>query len=138
MSTRINYTAAERRSFELQAETCDTVESAIDDAFKPPSLDAPGVSSILRHHGFDPDDAKLRSAIAEVMLCAAFPVKQQLAGIIIHRATMPLRAALVDQVRANMEAAGEASDTTNHFRDWVASWEEMQAIREARQAGAQP
>jgi len=133
MATRINYTAAERRSFELVPETCPTVDAAIDDAFKPPSLDAPGVASILRHYGFNPADPKLRQAIAEVMMCAAFPVKQKLAGVIIHRATMPLRAALVEQVKSHMATVGEQTDERNHFQEWVDSWESAQSLRAERE-----
>lgn len=136
MATRINYTAAERRSFELVPETCPTVEAAIDEAFRPPSLDAPGVASILRHYGFDPADAKLRQAIAEVMTCAAFPVKQKLAGIVIHRATMPLRAALVEQVKSTMAAIGEPTDQRNHFQEWIDSWESAQSLRAEREKEA--
>lgn len=136
MATRINYTAAERRSFELVPETCPTVEAAIDEAFKPPSLDAPGVASILRHYGFDPADPKLRQTIAEVMMCAAFPVKQKLAGVIIHRATMPLRAALVEQVKGYMAAIGEPTDQRNHFQEWINSWESAQSLRAEREKEA--
>lgn len=136
MATRINYTTAERRSFELVPETCPTVEAAIDEAFKPPSLDAPGVASILRHYGLDPADPKLRQAIAEVMTCAAFPVKQKLAGVIIHRATMPLRAALVEQVKSYMASIGEPTDQRNHFQEWIDSWESLQTYRAQREKEA--
>lgn len=136
MATRINYTAAERRSFELVPETCPTVEAAIEEAFRPPSLDAPGVASILRHYGLDPADPKLRQAIAEVMTCAAFPVRQKLAGVIIHRATMPLRAALVEQVKGYMAAIGEPTDQHNHFQEWINSWESAQSLRAEREKEA--
>lgn len=132
MAIRIKYTAAELRSFELVPETCPTVEAAVDEAFRPPSLDAPGVESILRHYGFDPSDKKLRSAIAEVMMCAAFPVKRKLASTIIHCATMPLRAALVEQVKAQMAFAGEQTDPRNHFQEWIDGWSRMEVIRAER------
>lgn len=138
MATHIKYTEAEKRSFRLVPETCPTVEAAIDEAFKPPSLDAPGVASILLHYGFDPADAKLRQAIAEVMQCAAFPGKWRLSSIIIHRATMPLRAALVEQVKSTMAAAGEPTDPRNHFQEWVDSWESMQNFRAERAKESQP
>lgn len=133
MAIRINYTEAERRSFELQPETCPAVEAAIDEAFKPPSLDAPGVAGILKHYGFDPADEKLRQAIAEVMLCAAFPKKSRLESVILHRATFPLRAALVEQVKSFMTAIGERTDSRNHFQEWIDGWEDAEAVR-VRQA----
>jgi len=122
MSTRINYTEAEQRSFRLQPETCPVVEAAIDQAFQMPSLDAPGVESILRHYGFDPADKKLRDAVAEVMLCAIFPVKIKLRDIILHQATFPLRAALVESIKSQMAAVGEPTDQRNHFQEWIDSW----------------
>lgn len=128
MATHIRYTEAERRAFQILPETCPTVDAAIEQAFKPPSLDAPGVAGILRHYGFDPDDKKLRSAIAEVMLCAAFPVKQRLSEIILHRATFPLRAALVEQVKAKMAAIGEPTDPRNHFQEWADDWERRKGV----------
>lgn len=136
MATRIHYTAAEKRAFELLPETCPAVEAAIDEAFKPPSLDGPGVEGILRHYGFDPADEKLRLAIAEVMMCAAFSKKSRLAAVVMHRATFPLRATLVEQVKAQMASAGEHTDPTNHFQEWIDAWEGMEAFRtnRARQA----
>lgn len=137
MATHINYTKAEKRSFRLVPETCPTVEAAIDETFKPPSLDRPVVEGILRYYGFDPADVKLRKAISEVMLSSAFPVKQKLSSIIIHRATMPLRAALVEQVKAAMAAAGEPTDPRNHFQEWVDACESIEAFRAERAAEAE-
>lgn len=135
MATNIKYTAAERRSFELQPETCPTVDAAIDEAFKVPDLNDPVIARILKWGGLDASDKKVSRAIREVIQYALFPAKARLAAVVMHRATFPLRAALVDQVRLNMLEAGAWSEDRNHFTEWVDSWERMEVIRAERLAG---
>lgn len=123
MSTHIRYSPAERRSFALQPETCPDVEKAIQDAFAVPDLTHPKIQEILGHYGFDASDRKIRLAIGEVMQYALFPQKSRLTGIVLHRGTFLLRAALVEQVKIQMKAAGEDPGEGNRFRDWVDTWE---------------
>lgn len=114
MSTRIDYTEAERASFRLVPETCPTVERAIDEAFKAPRFADDDVAAILAKYGLTLD-RKMTHALDEVVGRMLFTRKAALSRVVLHEGTFPLRAALVREVeRSNGMKPGR-----NHFAEWV-------------------
>lgn len=114
MSTRINYTEAERASFAVVPETCPAIEKAMDEAFKEPDFTDSGVAEILAKYGIQADE-KMRFALHEVVARVLFPRKMALQNVVMYHGTFPLRAALVGEI----ERSRGMAPSRNHFQEWI-------------------
>lgn len=114
MSTRINYTPAEKASFALVPETCPAVDGAIEAAFKAPDFTEAGVAAILAKYNIEPD-RNLRFALHEIVTRMLFDRKKKLTDVVLYEGTFPLRAALVREVE---RSRGLPRDR-NHFEEWI-------------------
>lgn len=133
MSTRINYTAAEKASFALVPETCPAVDRALETAFRPLSFDGEDVAAILAKYNIVAD-RNIRHAMEEVVGRALFMRKKALTEVVLYEGTFPLRAALVREVE---RSRGLPRDR-NHFEEWIEMHDGSKRYRAQANVGAAP
>lgn len=115
MSTRIEYTAAERESFALVPETCPAVEAALDKAFRPVAFNEAFAADVFAKYGLQAPDKKTCEAMTELVGRILFMRKRDLQDTVMYEGTFLLRAELVHQI----ERANGMQPTQNHFDDWI-------------------
>lgn len=122
---KIEYTTAERMSFQVVPETCPAVEGALDKARL--VFDQGEIDKALAAYKIE-SSKPLQNAISEIIHSHLFMALHDVRKAVLYKGTFVLRRALVEVMEDQLRAKG-VSPEPNHFAGWIKAHEGMEAVR---------